>query len=78
MIPVLDQTRSFTLVAFISSSQCRSRIAGFCKSLTALKDVSMFFTVRSSAAYASQERISLFKPAQVLIEQEYGYLLYEY
>ena len=48
-----------TWVACISCCQWRSRMAGFCSSLTARRDVIMFFTVLSSPTKASQVRISL-------------------
>ena len=50
---------SFTPVACTSSCQCRSRIAGFCNSVTARSDVIRFLTVFSVPWYVSQARISL-------------------
>ena len=52
-------SRTLTCVACISCSQCRSRMAGFCSSPTALSEVTMFFTVESSPVKASHARISL-------------------
>ena len=48
-----------TCVACMSCSQCLSLMAWFCSSPTALREVTMFFTVESSPVNASQARISL-------------------
>lgn len=53
-----DETR-LTFVELISCFQWRSRIAGFCSSPTARRDVTMFFTVASRHVYASHDLISL-------------------
>ena len=53
---------NWTLVAWTSCSQCLSLIAGFCSSPTALRDVSIFFTVSSSPVNAFHCLISLSKP----------------
>lgn len=56
-----------TLVAIISSNQCLSLIAGFCRSVTALKDVIKFFIVDSITAYGSLQQ-------QSLISEMYDYI----
>lgn len=48
-----------TLVLFINCLQCLSLMAGFCSSATALKDVSIFFTVASNETKVSHDLISL-------------------
>ena len=40
-------TSTCTCVACMSCNQCLSLMAGFCSSPTALKDVTIFFTVES-------------------------------
>ena len=57
---------NLTLVAETKCCQCRSRIAGFCNSPTALKDVNMFFTVTSKPRKASQLLMSLSRPRMSL------------
>ncbi len=47
---------NFTFVACINWAQCLSRMAGFCNSATALKEVIMFFTWLSSPIYRSLNR----------------------
>lgn len=48
-----------TCVACMSCSQCRSLMAGFCSSPTALSEVTMFLTRESSPVKASHARTSL-------------------